>query len=479
MNSFFPTIIQGGMGAGVSHWRLASAVSRTGQLGVVSGVALDQILARRLQQGDPNGHMRRAISHFPDQATAQRVLERYFVPGGRASDDPFRSPPMFRADSPPDHLALNVLANFVEVWLAREDHDGIVGINLLEKITFPTLTSLYGAMLAGVDYVLMGAGIPWQIPGILDQFARGEGATMKVPVEGGDGSSIEVAFDPASLFPFAPMELKRPRFLAIVSSAVLAQSLKKRSTGSIDGFVVEHWVAGGHNAPPRGAMQLSDSGEPLYGDRDVVDFSKFTALGVPFWLAGGAAWPGKLAEALELGAAGIQVGTAFAFCEESGLDPELRARVREQIAAGTASIFTDPAASPTGFPFKVVNMPETASEPEVYAARDRVCDLGFLRRAYRKEDGTIGYRCPSEPEEEFARKGGAPEETAGRKCLCNGLLANLGMAQVRPKSGYVEPPLLTAGDDLPALARFFRPGTTSYHASDVIDYLLAGTTASR
>ena len=44
-------IIQGGMGAAVSSWRLAKAVSRRGQLGVVSGVALDLILARRLQDG--------------------------------------------------------------------------------------------------------------------------------------------------------------------------------------------------------------------------------------------------------------------------------------------------------------------------------------------------------------------------------------------------------------------------------------------
>jgi nitronate monooxygenase len=40
----FPKIIQGGMGVGVSNWRLAQAVSKLGQLGVVSGTALDQLL---------------------------------------------------------------------------------------------------------------------------------------------------------------------------------------------------------------------------------------------------------------------------------------------------------------------------------------------------------------------------------------------------------------------------------------------------
>jgi len=42
-----PVIIQGGMGVGVSSWWLAQAVARTGQLGVVSGTALDAVLARR------------------------------------------------------------------------------------------------------------------------------------------------------------------------------------------------------------------------------------------------------------------------------------------------------------------------------------------------------------------------------------------------------------------------------------------------
>ena len=53
------------MGVGISNWRLASAVSRLGQLGVVSGTALDQVLARRLQDGDPGGHVRRSLARFP------------------------------------------------------------------------------------------------------------------------------------------------------------------------------------------------------------------------------------------------------------------------------------------------------------------------------------------------------------------------------------------------------------------------------
>ena len=137
-----PCIIQGGMGAGVSNWELAQAVSRTGQLGVVSGTALDQILARRLQLGDPEGHMRRALKHFPVPAVAQRVLEKYFIPGGKAETRAFTPVPMYTIDPGKELLELTVAANFVEVFLAREGHDGLIGINYLEKIQMPTLPSL-------------------------------------------------------------------------------------------------------------------------------------------------------------------------------------------------------------------------------------------------------------------------------------------------------------------------------------------------
>ena len=88
-----PTIIQGGMGVAISSWQLAQAVSRTGQLGVVSGTALDVVNARRLQHGDPGGHVRRALAHFPDPAVADRVLASYFVDGGKAPTGAFAAVP--------------------------------------------------------------------------------------------------------------------------------------------------------------------------------------------------------------------------------------------------------------------------------------------------------------------------------------------------------------------------------------------------
>src|SRR5690606_35049323 len=135
-------------------------------------------------------------------------------------------------------------------------------------------------------------------------------------------------------------------------------------------------------------------------------------------------------------------------------------------------IFTDPVASPTGFPFKVVQAPGTLADPAVAAARTRRCDLGYLRHAYTKPDGSIGWRCPAEPVEDYIAKGGDAADTAGRMCVCNALMATIGLGQIQA-GGEAEPPLVTSGDDVATVSRFLKPGAASYTASDVIDALLA------
>ena len=271
------------MGAGVSTWRLANAVSSAGHLGVVSGTGIDTILARRLQVGDPGGHMRRALANFPYPEIAERLIERYFIEGGKADDAPFKSNPVPALQPGPHFLELTVAANFVEVFLAKEGHDAPVGINFLEKIQLPNVPSIFGAMLAGVDYVLMGAGIPRAIPGILDALAKGEPVELPLVVEGASPDDQYVTrFDPSELADCIDVDLKRPRFLAIIASATLATVLARKATGHVDGFVVEGATAGGHNAPPRGTPRLTESGEPIYGERDEVDLAAIAALGRPF-----------------------------------------------------------------------------------------------------------------------------------------------------------------------------------------------------
>ena len=472
MNRTFPSIIQGGMGAGVSSWTLARAVSQAGQLGVVAGTALDVILARRLQVGDPGGHMRRALEHLPLPGVAERILARYFVSGGKAAEAPFKALPLLDAKPSPEREELIVAGNFVEVFLAREGHDGAVGINYLEKIQLPTLPSIFGAMLAGVSHVLMGAGIPRHIPTVLDDLVAGRAVQIPYDVRGAErGEEHLLRFDPAAFCGGVAPTLSRPAFLAIVSSVTVATVMVRKTAGSVEGLIVEGPTAGGHNAPPRGPVLLNSAGEPVFGERDLCDLAAIEKLGLPFWVAGSCASPAGLREAQEQGATGIQVGTAFAFCEESGLEPELKQRALEEIRNGTESIRTDPLASPTGFPFKVFELPGTLSEADNFERRDKICDLGYLRHAYSRPGGRVGWRCPGEPEDVFLRKGGDGAEVPGRKCVCNGLMANIGLGQV-DRNGVPELPLLTSGIDTTVVAQLLSKHGASYSARDVLDHLL-------
>ncbi len=469
-----PTIIQGGMGAAVSSWRLAQAVSRLGQLGVVSGTALDSIFARRLQDGDPGGHMRRGVDWFPISEIAERVWGRYYIPGGKAERAPYKALPTHSKDTPLELKELCIVANFVEVTLAREGHANPVGINYLEKVQLPHLPSIYGATLAGVGYVLMGAGVPLKIPGVLDRFAKQETATYLLQVTGAhDDDDRTMVFAPKEFVGHDLPPLTRPKFIAIIAFNTLATTMLKKADGKVDGFVIEGYTAGGHNAPPRGKLQLDERGEAIYGERDIVDLEKIRALGVLFWLAGGYGSPEKLAEALDAGAAGVQVGTAFAFCEESGLKNDYKRALLEKVRSGTARVFTDPVASPASFPFKVAQLEGSLSEDQVYSARPRICDLGYLREAYRTPSGAIDYRCSAEPVTTYLSKGGRLEDTVGKKCLCNALLANIGHPQVR-NGKYTEQALITSGNDLVGIERFLQPGASNYSAADVVAKLMTG-----
>jgi NAD(P)H-dependent flavin oxidoreductase YrpB (nitropropane dioxygenase family) len=219
---------------------------------------------------------------------------------------------------------------------------------------------------------------------------------------------------------------------------------------------------------------LNEAGEPVYGEKDIVDLAKMRELGLPFWLAGGYGRPAQLLDALKEGAAGIQVGTAFAYSAESGMRPDYKQAVLEQAKAGTARVFTDPLASPSGFPFKVVQLEGSASDEKTYKARPRICDLGYLREAYRTPEGKVAFRCSSEPVSVYLSKGGDIAETEGRKCICNSLMATMGTPQSRAGGKIVEAGIITSGDDLVNLRRYMPENGTAYHAADVIHILLSG-----
>jgi nitronate monooxygenase len=416
--------------------------------------------------------MRRGLDRFPFREMAERIWRTFYVPGGKPKGSSYLRLPQHVKDLPRQLSELCIAANFVEVSLAREGHDNPVGINYLEKIQLPHLPSIYGALLAGVGYILMGAGIPLKIPDVLDRLIKHEPATYPLAVIGAqEGDDTAMTFVPGDFLEHELPPLERPNFLAIVASNVLATSMLKKTGGRVDGFIIEGPTAGGHNAPPRGKLQLNENNEPIYGERDRVDLEKIRELGKPFWLAGGYGTPEGLRAALAAGAAGVQVGTAFAFCAESGLRNDYKMELLKAARAGDAHVTTDALASPTNFPFKVAQLEGTLSEEDVYHARPRICDLGYLREAYRTPEGAIDYRCPAEPVNVYVAKGGKKEDTEGRKCICNALLATIGQPQER-KGKIVEQGIVTSGDDLPKVTRFLPEEGLVYTAADVVKTLL-------
>ena len=465
-----PTIIQGGMGIAVSTWRLARCVAQLGEIGVVSGTAIDTVMVRELQAGDPSGRLR-ALEAYPDREIVAYIVEHFYVEGGIDEETPYKLLPIHRFK--PTLRAQRILsaAAFSEVYLAKEGHDGFVGINLLCELKRYSLATMYGAMLAHVDGIFMGAGIPKEEAEQIPKLAAGQPARLRLDVDTTQAADATAtyyyALNPADLLK-QPPDLPRPQFFPIIASDLLARILdKKLPADLISGWIIEGPVAGGHNAPPRNKKHDA-AGHPIYDERDIADLDRVATLGYPFYLAGGYASPEKRREALLRGAAGIQVGSLFSLTVESGYPMALKRDLIEKIHRGQVYVRTDGHISPTGFPFKVLEVEGTLGVPGNQACRTRFCDLGYLQRAYVDEKGQLQGRCPSEPVEPYVEKGGKHEDTTGRGCLCNGLFANLGLGQ-RQKWGR-ETPLFTGGDTLVHLP-FGSVEQPQYTAKEVVQYL--------
>ena len=445
--SELPSIIQGGMGIGVSTWRLARTVAQRGELGVVSGTAIDSVVARELQDGDP--HDRRSVLQtYPDQTIVEHLLDRFYQPEGRSEKEPYDLLPIHQFTPRPKSQRILAAATYTEVQMAKEGYDGLVGMNLMAKLKRYSLPCLYGAMLAGVDAVFIGAGIPLEEAKQIPKLAAGEPASLRLDV---DTSQVEdpdgpytYDLDPANLIDDPP-QLNRPAFFPIISSDALARIMDaKLPDKHIDGWVVEGPVAGGHNAPPRNKQYDDDT--PIYDEKDVADLDRIRSLGKPFYLAGGYGSPEGLQYAKDVGATGIQVGSLFSLTDESGYPDHMTRRLIRGLHTGNVSVRTDGRVSPTGFPFKVLTLPGTHGEEENNQRRSRICDLGYLREPYVDDKGRLLGRCPAEPVDDYVRKGGDEEKTEGRSCLCNALMANIGLPQYR--DGTPELPLYTGGDAL-------------------------------
>ena len=298
-----------------------------------------------------------------------------------------------------------MVANFVEVRLAREGHDRPVGINYLEKIPIPHLPSLYGALLAGVHYVLMGAGIPFRVPGALDRLAGHEAATYPLSLAGHattpcgvvrSARSSSASLPLSSVPPFLPSSRQRsPRRSCAPTASSTASSSKARPPAAQRAAAWQDAAERDRRTRLRRARRARSA--------------KFRGLGLPFWLAGGYAQPRSPRGGPRRGRSGHPVGTAFAFCDDSGLRPDYNAALLAEIRDGTPRADRS-ARVAHRLPVQGRAVAGTMSEAAVYETRPRLRP-GYLREAYRPETDRR-LRCPAEPVAATSPRAGPPIPSA-------------------------------------------------------------------
>ncbi len=247
-------IVQGGMGIGVSAKRLAGSVASMGGMGTISSVDL-----RR---------------HHPDLMARTQGL----IPG---------------EDAKQAINAANLEALSREIKAARDHAQGrgLLAINVMRAVS-EYGPSISRALECGIDAVVVGAGLPLDLPDLAKDHPK------------------------AALIPI----LSDARGVQLV---VKKWERKKRMPNAI---VIEHpRLAGGH----LGAAKIADLNDPRFDFENVIPqaitFLRSAGLEhVPLIVAGGIRSFEDIARVQALGAAAVQLGTPFAVTQEGDAHPEFK-----------------------------------------------------------------------------------------------------------------------------------------------------------
>lgn len=331
-------IVQGGMGVGVSLHPLASAVAKEGGLGIVSSACLDRLVSKR----------------------TGKKFNSYE-------------------------------AAYEEVSLAKAG-GGFAGINIMGALVRDFNDSVKGALDAGADAIISGAGLPLTLP------------VIQAP--------------------------KDTALIPIVSSARALDIICKK-WGKVgcrpDAVVLEGPLAGGHLGFKMDQIDLdSNRLERLFPP--VKDLAMKHG-DIPVIVAGGIYTHDDIAAYLKMGADGVQMGTRFLATEESSASDEYKHAV---IKATDEDILVayDPG-SPCGMPFRVIKQ-----SPMYVSALKRLrtpkCDKGYV--LLKDKEGKFSI-CP------------AKESNEHHFCICNGLLSSAGYHPDR------EEPLYTVGTNASRIDR--------------------------
>ena len=280
-------IVQGGMGVGVSAHRLAGSVAALGAMGTISSVDL-----RR---------------HHPDLMERTREL----APGAAATGAPKRAI---------DDANLEALEREIRAARALSGGRGLLAINVMRAVSEygPSVTR---ALECGIDAVVVGAGLPLDLPDL----ARDHPKALLIPI------------------------------LSDARGVQLVVRKWERKQRIPDAIVIEHpRLAGGH----LGAARVADLNDPRFDFENVIpqaiEFLRAAGIeaDVPLIAAGGIRRFEDIARVQALGAAAVQLGTPFAVTLECDADVEFK-RVLAQARDEDMVEFT----SVAGLPARAVLTP--------------------------------------------------------------------------------------------------------------------------
>jgi len=280
-------VVQGGMGVGVSAHRLAGSVASLGAVGTISSVDL-----RR---------------HHPDLMERTHEL----LPGEAATQA-----------AKVAINAANLEALEREIRAARQvaGGRGLLAVNVMRAVAeyAPSVTR---ALECGIDAVVVGAGLPLDLPDLAQDHPK----ALLVPILS-DARGVQLL--------------------------VRKWERKKRLP---DAIVIEHpRLAGGH----LGAARIADLDDPRFDFDNVIPqtlaFLRSAGIDkhIPLIAAGGIRSHADIARLQALGAAAVQLGTPFAVTLESDAHAEFK-RVLAQAGDEDMVEFT----SVAGLPARAVATP--------------------------------------------------------------------------------------------------------------------------
>ncbi|MGZ5760272.1 MAG: NAD(P)H-dependent flavin oxidoreductase [Caldimonas sp.] len=261
-------IVQGGMGVGVSAHRLAGSVAALGAVGTISSVDL-----RR---------------HHPDLMERTHEL----LPGKAATEAAKRAI---------DEANLEALGREIAAARVIADGRGLLAVNVMRAV------SAYGpsvrrSLECGIDAVVVGAGLPLDLPDLAADFPD----VLLVPILS-DARGVQL----------------------------LVRKWERRKRVP-DAIVIEHpRLAGGH----LGAARIADLGDARFEFENVIPqslaFLRSAGIEkqVPLIAAGGIRCHADIARLQALGAAAVQIGTPFAVTTEGDAHAEFKrvlAEAREE-----------------------------------------------------------------------------------------------------------------------------------------------------